>query len=342
MTNAAGNNIGRKCPLFDSTAMQTERTVCFLLLPKVHLMDLSGPAQVFYEASQLGTSSYSLIYTSPYKQVRSEQGLMLSSLYDLNDVVLKPGDFVIVPGIDFKSFTQGELDKDLKIVYPWLKRKLEEGVRIATICSGALVLAATGLLNGKKCTTHWKCIDYIKKKYPLVQVQSERLFVEDGPIFTSAGMTSGIDMALAILESLHGPILPARVAREMVVYLRRNDVDSQESIYLDYRTHFNPAIHRVQDFIVSNPGKNPALEELASVGSISVRNLTRAFKKATGHTIIEYKNSVKIALAQTLVHNAEYTTEKIASLCGFESVRHFRRIWSTQTGGTIRDYKNKQ
>jgi transcriptional regulator GlxA family with amidase domain len=302
-------------------------------------MDLSGPAQVFYEASQLGQSKYKLIYAATKSEVATEQGLILGQLASLDDVILKRGDFVFIPGIDFKSFTQGELDGELMLVKPWLRQQLELGIKVATICSGSLVLAALGFLNGRKCTSHWKCLDYMKKHYPSVQVQSERLFVQDGTIYTSAGMTSGIDMSLSILEDLHGPILPARVAREMVVYLRRNNSDNQESIYLDYRTHFNPAIHRVQDYIVSNPGKNPSLDELASVGNISVRNLTRAFKKATGHTIIEYKNTVKVALAQTLIYNAEFTTEKIASLCGFESVRHFRRIWNTRVGSTIQDFR---
>ncbi len=302
-------------------------------------MDLSGPAQVFYEASQLGNSTYKLAYASVSDQVPTEQGLMISNLLSLDQVKLNDQDFIVIPGIDFMSFTNGELNHDLRMIKPWLADHIARGVNVATICSGSLVLAALGFLDGKKCTSHWKCIDYMKQKFPAVLVQSEHLFVQDQNIYTSAGMTSGIDMSLAILEIHHGPILPARVAREMVVYLRRNNIDKQESIYLDYRTHFNPAVHRVQDYIVSNPGKNPRLEELASIGNISVRNLTRAFRKATGHTIIEYKNTVKMALAQTLVYNAEYTTEKIASLCGFESVRHFRRIWSSQVGGKISDLR---
>lgn len=291
-------------------------------------MDLSGPAQVFYEASNLGPARYTLTYCSTQRSVHSEQGLLFSQLTLPQEVTLKPGDIIVIPGIDFKSFTMGEFSSFIKTIRPWLKRNMEEGIQLATICSGSLILAEAGLLDGRRCTTHWKCIDYMQQRYPNVQVLSDRLYVEDGPIYTSAGMTSGIDMALGILERHHGPMVPARVAREMVVYARRNDTDTQDSIYLDYRTHFNPAIHRVQDYIVSNPSKNPTLDELASVGNTSTRNLTRAFRKATGHTIIEYKNTVKIALAKTLVHNADYTLDKVASLCGFESVRHFRRVWS--------------
>ena len=321
--------------------MQDERTVCFLLLSQVHLMDLAGPAQVFYEASNLGTVRYKLLYCSTRNEVVSEQGLLLGDLKLFSTIHLKSGDFIFVPGIDFKSFTEGKLDDDIRCITPWLKNQLAQGVQVASICSGALVLASAGLLNRKKCTSHWKCIDYMKHHYPLISVQTDRLYVNDGNIFTSAGMTSGIDMALSILEDHHGPVLPAKVAREIVVYLRRNNTDSQQTIYLDYRTHFSPSIHLVQDYIISHPTKNPGLQELASVGHTSVRSLTRTFKKATGHTIIEFKNAVKVELARTLIHNNSYTMEKISSLCGFQSVRHFRRIWTKKVGTSLTTYRKE-
>jgi len=318
------------------------RTVCILLLPKVHLMDLSGPVQVFYEASSLGPTPYHLIYCAAHKELKSEQGLVFSNLSHFNSMALTPDDFILVPGVDFKSFTEGKLDEEIRLVRPWLKNQLANGIQVASICSGALILAAAGVLDRKKCTSHWKCIDYIKRNYPRIQVQIDKLYVQDGAIYSSAGMSSGIDMALSILEQHHGPVLPAKVAREMVVYLRRNNTDSQQTIYLDYRTHFNPFIHKVQDYIISNPSKNPSLEELASISNVSVRSLTRAFRKTTGHTIIEFKNAVKVELARTLLHNGDLTMEKISNLCGFESARHFRRIWRTQNGKTLREYKNSQ
>ena len=320
--------------------MDEERVICFLMLPQVHLMDLAGPAQVFYEASNLGSSHFKLLYCGVADELRAEQGLLFADLHLFNSIQLKAGDFIFIPGIDFKSFTEGKFHGYIKAITPWLKKQLHQGVQVASVCSGALVLAASGLLDRKKCTSHWKCIDYMKAHFPLVYVQTDRLFVNDDNIYTSAGMTSGIDMALSILEKLHGPLLPARVAREMVVYMRRNNTDMQQTIYLDYRTHFNPSIHVVQDYIISNPAMNPGLEELAGVSNTSVRSLTRAFKKATGHTIIEFKNAVKVELARTLIHNNAFTMEKIASLCGFQSVRHFRRIWSKQAGSTLTAFKN--
>jgi transcriptional regulator GlxA family with amidase domain len=316
--------------------MPADRTISFLLLPKVHLLDLSGPAQVFYEASQFGPSKYRVQFCGINKEIASEQGLVLGQVKSFNEANLGANDYLFVPGIDFKTFKAGKLNGDVKAIKGWLHEQYEKGVRIASICSGALILAEAGLLNGKKCTTHWKCIAYMKQRYPKVNVQTDQLYVYDQNIFTSAGMTSGIDMALSILEMHSGPMLPAKVAREIVVYLRRNSTDHQQTIYLDYQTHFNPAIHKIQDYIISHPDKNASLRELAAVGNISVRNLTRMFKKATGHTIVEFKNSVKIELARTLIHNPEFTTEKVAALCGFGSVRHFRRVWNEQTGTGVR------
>ena len=264
---------------------------------------------------------------------------MLTDLMMLNNVKLKAGDFICVPGIDFKSFVEGHMHDDIQRISPWLKRHADQGIMIASICSGSLVLAAAGILDNRKCTSHWKCIDYMQQKFPRLNVLTERLYVKDENIYTSAGMTAGIDMALSILEEQHGPVLPARVAREIVVYIRRNNVDSHQPIYLDYRTHFNPSIHLVQDYIISTPSKNPGLEELAAIGNTSVRNLTRAFRKATGHTIIEFKNAVKIELARTLIHNKAFTMEKISSLCGFQSVRHFRRIWEKHVATPLHAYR---
>ncbi len=279
--------------------IKPERTVCFLILPNVHLFDLTGPAQVFHEASDFGPCSFKLLFAATGPQVRSDQGLLLGDLTYFSEIQLKEGDFIFIPGINFQLFKEGKLKADIALMGPWLKNQFDRGVRIASVCSGALILADTGILNRRKCTSHWKCIDYLKSQYPQINVLVDCLYVQDETLYSSAGMASGIDMTLSILESLYGPVLPAKVAREMVVYLRRNNTDKQATIFLDYRTHFNPSVHRVQDYIISNPSKNPSLRELALVGNISVRNLTRTFKKATGHTIHDFKNAVKVELAQT-------------------------------------------
>ncbi len=320
-------------------SLQPQRTICFLVLPSVHLLDLSGPAQVFYEAGNLGTRPYRIVYSGIQKTVVSQQGLLLGELARLQDTELKQGDFIFIPGVDFKTLREKKLKKEIQEIKKWLSYYYSIGVSIASVCSGALVLAETGILNGRKCTTHWKCIDYMRDQYPEVHVMGDQLFVKDRNIYTSAGMTSGIDMALSILEDQHGPLLPARVAREIVVYMRRNNTDRQETIYLDYKTHFNPSVHKVQDHIISNPSRNFTLDELAAVGNTSVRSLTRLFKTTTGHTIVEFKNVIKLELARNLINNPEYTIEKIAGLCGFENARHLRRVWKKRLGVSPRGFR---
>lgn len=315
------------------------RKIVFLLFSNTHLLDLAGPAQVFYEADKIGDVTLDIQYVSLQSEAASAQGIMLSDLKHPETVDLTSGDFIVIPGIDFASFQRGELRKEIENIQEWLRQQVGTGVLLATICTGTLVLAEAGLLGGFSCTSHWKCLDYLKENYPDVNVHPDRLFVKDRSIYSSAGMTSGMDMSLAILEELYGPILTSKVAREMVVFLRRDKDHSQETIYLDYQTHFNPAIHKVQDYIISHPSENPTLEKLADIAMMSTRNLTRTFKEVTKSTISEFKHEVKIEHAKSLLNNPEYTIERIAEKCGYQNARQLRRIWKEKFGSSLTDYR---
>lgn len=319
--------------------IQKPRTIAFLLIPKVHLMDMAGPAQVFYEAGQLGNLDLTLRFVAANSEIQLEQGLYFSKLGSFEDIFLSEKDILIIPGIHFDSFKKGDLQHSIEKVGPWLKRQFQARVQIATICSGALIPASLGLLKNRSCTTHWKCIDYMKAHYPGCKILTDQLFVKDGSFYSSAGMTSGIDMCIAIIEELYGPILASQIAREMVIYMRRDKKSSQESIYLDYQTHFNPAVHRVQNFIISNPEENSTLDELSDIANMSTRNLTRTFKQVTGHTITEFKQEVKTELARTLLNNPDYTLETIAYKCGYENVRQLQRVWKQKFGKPMSDYR---
>ncbi len=316
------------------------RKIVFLLFSKTHLLDLGGPAQVFYEANQIGDLGLDIIFASQKPEVVSEQSLRLAGLQSPENLLLTDRDFIIIPGIDFASFKRGELHEEIKEIREWLTNEVGKSVNLATICSGTLVLAEADLLDGCSCTSHWKCIDFIEGNYPKINIHSNRLFVKDRNIYTSAGMTSGMDMSLAILEELYGPILTSKVAREMVIFLRRDKDNSQESIYLDYQTHFNPSIHKVQDYIISHPEQNPGLDTLAGIANMSERNLTRTFKDVTGHTITEFKHEVKLSLAKTFLNNPSFTIETVARKCGFSDPRQLRRIWKKKVGGSISDYRS--
>jgi transcriptional regulator GlxA family with amidase domain len=296
----------------------------FLVLPHVHVMDLSGPVQVFYEANGFG-GDYRIAYCASTPKVRSAQGLWLSDLEPLPDI--RESDFVLVPGLDSATLDQTE---DLPV--DWLRASAAAGARIGSICSGAFALARAGLLDGRVCTTHWKVTDRLQREHPKARVMANRLFVRDGKLITSAGVASGVDMALAVVEEDHGPLVAAGVAREMVVYLRRGGESDQRSVYLDYRTHLHPGIHRVQDWLVSRVNEKPTITELARVAGMSPRNLTRLFRQATGISLKQFASELKLEVAGNLLRNPNETLESIASECGFKDARQLRRLWRKSYG----------
>jgi len=307
------------------------RRVLVLLLPDVHLQDMAGPVQVLAEAAQLG-GGYRLVFCSLERRIRSAQGLELSNLEPLPR--LQPTDTVLVPGTSSTT-----LDRLEGVPAQWLQEARRTGARVASVCSGAFALARAGLLDGRQCTTHWKLIERLRREAPRAQVLDSRLFVEDDGVVSSAGVAAGIDMALALVEWDHGPVVAARVAREMVVYLRRSGDQAQLSIYLDHRTHLHPGVHQVQDFIVQHPERKPRLEELARLAAMSPRNLTRVFARATGVTPKQFASKVKLQVARDLVDDPGRSVQAIASSCGFDDARQLRRLWKQAFGLSIADFR---
>lgn len=307
---------------------RTSRTVVFLLLPYVHLLDLSGPAQVFDTAFQAGMA-YTLRYCSSQPTRVSAQGLTLTNLAPLP--VLTANDLVIVPGIQHQADIEHEMLLDQQ-TREWLLATAQGGTHMASICTGAFALGEAGLLNGRRCTTHWAFIKNLRTRYPEARVIDNMLFVEDRALTTSAGIASGIDLALAFLEQEQGPLFASQIARYLAIYLRRNGFQAQESIYLEYRTHVHTGVHRVQDYLINHIAESVLVDELAKVAGVSTRELNRSFKEATGLTPIQYHQRLKMELATTLLPNRSLSIEEIAFKCGFEDVRHFRRLWQRHFG----------
>ena len=301
-----------------------------LLLPEVHLQDLAGPVQVLDEASS-HSAGYRFVYCSSSSRVRSAQGLVLADLVPLPEP--RPDDLVLVPGVAASALDRLQCPRD------WLQRAATAGARVASVCSGAFLLAAAGLLDGRRCTTHWVLVDRLRRQFPRATVLDGRLFVADGNVVTSAGMSSGIDMALALVEEHHGPLVTARVAREMVVYLRRNGDEQQQSVYLDHRTHLHPGVHRVQDFIVAHSDRKVTLGQLARIAAMSPRNLSRVFHRAAGVTPKQFATQVRIQVARDLLHDPQRSVSSIASSCGFEDARQLRRLWQRSFGLSIAAYR---
>ncbi|HEX8330440.1 MAG TPA: DJ-1/PfpI family protein [Hymenobacter sp.] len=303
--------------------------VVFVVPPGVHVLDLTGPVQVFYEAATYG-QPYQLTYCSYQPAVSSSAGLGLRPLVPFAEVALQAGDFVFVPGLEMEYLRSAAFRQE-EAFFAWLRAQQARGARLCSICTGAFVLAEAGLLDGHKCTTHWRRLAELQARFPRVQALPDTLFVEDGGVYTSAGVTAGIDLALYLLEEQHGPLFATKVARELVVYTRRGGAHKQQSIYLDCRNHLHSGVHHVQDWLAENLAASATLETLAELVHMSPRTLTRTFRKATGISINEYTTALRRELAHTLRHNPALTLEAIAAQCGFRNVRQLQRIWSKPT-----------
>lgn len=309
------------------------RPVYVLLLPQVHALDFAGAVQAVYEACGFG-ALYRLRYVGTNPTVRSAQGFTISRVQSLPGPT--PDDWVIVPGTE-----SSKLD-ELIVPVEWLRAAVDCGARVSTVCTGAFALARAGVLDNRTCTTHWKLVDRLRAEAPGAIVRDDRLFVEDGNVVTSAGVASGIDMALALIEHDWGPRVAAQTAREMVVYVRRSGDSSQHSVYLNYRSHLHPAVHRVQDWIIEHPDHRATIEELAALAGVSPRHLTRLFRNATGTTLNAFAQMVRLEVARGLIANAGLTVDELAAHCGFKDARQLRRLWRRHFGKTIREVRSER
>ena len=312
----------------DSVHTSGKRRVVFVLLTGVNLLDLGGPAQVFDVARRFG-ADYELLFCAATPQLLSIQGLPLGPLAPFPTP--HPDDLVIVPGPRLDDPVPGQPWIESAAV-AWLRSAYAAGAHLASVCTGLAALGEAGLLDGRRCTTHWGSVAAMQARYPKALLQDAVLYTHDGAITTSAGIASGIDMALSLLEREHGPQLTAQVARYMVIYLRRDGVQTQASVYLSYRSHLHPGVHRVQDQISQHVAQRARLESLAELANMSPRGLTRAFKQHTGLTPLAYQHELRLELAAQLMADPHLTLEAIAGKCGFDDPRHFRRLWHTRYG----------
>jgi transcriptional regulator GlxA family with amidase domain len=296
----------------------------FIIPPTVELLDLAGPVQVITEAKFYGFDAAIEFYT--YQDVPvSTSGLVFYQVRNFKEAILKEGDYVFVPGMD-NNYVNSIPFRAEREFFNWLKECAEKRIIVCSICTGAFALGHAGLLKDTECTTHWRRVKELQTQFPAAKVVSDILFIKSNNIYTSAGISAGIDLALAIMEDLKGPLFTHKVARGLVVYHRRSGKHNQQSIYLDYRNHINPQVHEVQDYLIENLSKENDIETLASLVGTSPRNLSRIFKEKTGSTVLEYLTLLRIEFANTMLNNPEFTIEYIASQCGFKTARQLHRI----------------
>ncbi|MER5862974.1 DJ-1/PfpI family protein [Kitasatospora sp. NPDC002040] len=294
--------------------------VVFLLVPQLHLLDLAGPAQVFSTAADYGYG-YRVRYVAEQEDVPTAQGLALRAATEWPE--LTPDDLLVVPGWRAPTLqangalTRATLDR--------LTAHHAAGGTVASICAGADALGRAGLLDGRRCTTHHEEQDELARCYPRATVVRDVLYVVDDRVVSSAGIASGIDLALHLLAVRHGPAAAAKVARNMVVYARRNGDEQQASALLRHRTHLSDAVHRVQDLIDTKFTATLGLADLAAASGVSERTLTRRFSAATGLTPLRYQQELRLERAGHLIAGGS-TVEAAARAVGFQDARMLRRL----------------
>jgi len=311
------------------------RRVIFAIADQVELFDLAGPAQVFHEAASAG-ADYEIIYAGIEERSRSAQGLGLAKLQSLPPVV-QSDDIAIVPGSSVLH--RADWSRKNAAFLAWLRSAHQAGATLASVCVGAFALGAAGLLEGRRCTTHWKYVEQLQRRFPRANVLANRLYIFDGNIATSAGIASGVDLALAMVERDQSARIAAIVAREMVLSVRRLGSQEQLSPYFEGREHMVHEVHVVQDWLVDHPGDVYTLDDLAERAGVSTRTLTRQFKAATGTTINAYATSLRLEHARSLLVGGSLTIDQIAERCGFADGRHLRRLWKEAHGAPPSAYR---
>lgn len=295
--------------------------VAVLAYDGVTLLDVAGPAEVFKEANRFG-AAYRIELLSPTgAEVTTSLGVRVAA-----DGAVSPEpacDTVLVPGSDLYPRVAPVPD-DLSDAARTLAAKAG---RVASICTGAFVLAAAGLLDGRRATTHWKVAHVLAARYPTCHVEPDAIYVRDGAMYTSAGVTAGIDLALALVEDDHGPDLARDVARALVVYMQRAGGQSQFSAPLQGPPPRSPALRTITDLVTANPGDDHSPGELARHLNVSTRHLTRIFQDELSTTPARYVESIRFDMARALLDQG-HTATRAAILAGFPSYESMRRVFA--------------
>ena len=298
--------------------------VWFVVLPGVLSLDLTGPA----ETLALAGDAFHLHFIGPDPQVATSIGLSFGGIEPLPESFL-PGSLLVLPGVcDSSRFFD---TPQAEAVRRWLTRLQpqihSQQLNLMCVCSGSLLAAKAGLMNGVQCTTHHDVLARLRAAAPTAQVKDNRIFVEDRGIWTSAGITSGIDLSLHLINRYCGPKAALDVAREMVVWFRRSGDDPQLSPWLRYRNHIHPAVHRAQDLLSAAPESAWSVQAIADKVHVSPRHLSRLFQQHLGISVRDYLEQLRLAVAeQRLLQGSRI--EQAAVAAGFSSPRQLHRARS--------------
>ena len=306
------------------------RKIIMLAYPKAQMLDVVGPLEAFdianryLELSRHGAPDpYTVEIVAPSAgPVITSSGLKLIAERGLDDVA-EPCDTLLVAG----GFGHRAVESDA-VLCGWVKRQSKRARRVGSVCSGALILAACSLLDGRHATTHWEMCETLARRYPKVKVDENVIFVRDGRIYSSAGVTAGMDLALALIEEDHGPRLALAVARQMVVFLKRPGGQAQFSGHLSAQYQDSARFQELQSWILDNLAADLRVEHLAERAAMSPRNFARLFRRDTGRTPGQFVAEARLDQARRLVEEGQLSLAGVARRCGYGHPEGLRRAFA--------------
>lgn len=302
--------------------------------PGVQLLDVAGPLEVFALANRFRAGAYEVeVVSSDGAPLTTSSGLELVPHASVAD---RPGPFdtVIVAGGEGTR----EVMQDAAL-RRWLAEQAERSRRMASVCSGAFVLAGAGLLDGRRATTHWSECDTLARAFPDTTVDPDAIYVRDGNVVTSAGITAGMDLALALVEEDLGRDVALDVARWLVLFVRRPGGQSQFSTQLRAQSAEREPLRELQTWIVDHPTDDLSVSTLAARVNMSPRHFARVFTRETGTTPAAYVEAVRVDLARRLLEDTGLGLDAVAEGCGFGSVETLRRAFHRTLGVAPSDYR---
>ena len=309
------------------------RSVQIVVFPGLQTLDAVGPAEAFWTAHRLrGDSQYEVeLVASSRAPIRTGSGI---ELVPHRALPRRAADTLIIAG------GQGVHDasKDERLL-AWLRRTAPECRRVASVCTGAFVLARAGLLDGRRATTHWASCDRLQRRYPAVSVDPDPIFVKDGNVYTSAGVTAGIDLTLALIEEDLGPETALEVARWLVLFVQRPGGQAQFSAQLSGQLAERDSLRDLQRWIADHLDADLSVPALAERALMSPRNFARVFQREVGTTPAAYVESVRIERARLALESTPASVEEIARRCGFGTVETLRRTVARRLGVSPSAYR---
>ena len=306
------------------------------------LLEATGAADILGQANRLRQpDSNEPLYqvtvatTQVHRVVHGRSGLNLLADHRLVDLdPTEPRDTIMITG-------KGALDEESTAVADWIRVAARFARRVVSVCGGTLILAEAGLLDGRRATTHWRLLDILQSRFPHVDVQRGPIYVQDGTIWTSAGVTSGLDLTLALVEEDHGFALARDIAQDLVMYLRRPGGQSQFSRYLLNQAKKPGPIRDLQSWILENLDQDLSVEKLADHVAMSPRNFTRVFTRETSTPPARYVEEARLDAARQHLEQGTEGVEQIALTTGFGSSLNLRRVFERKLQLTPTEYRER-